>query len=363
MIQKIKNMFASSYTDEAARKNLLYSLLNMVLFLASGTMTVVNIFTDERVLMLATLIYSVICLFNLFLVRLSGMRQIMYYVFAAEAFVLFIFFIVSGIPNGFSVLWTLLVPSFVLAIFRSRMGSVFCITMLGVIIFFFWLPWGRSLLMYEYSETFMLRFPFVYICLFVIALYVENIRMGTWKRLKESESNSRSLYRHDALTGIYSRYAFYEELEKRFEENTAEHVAIAIFDIDDFKKVNDAYGHNTGDSVLKQITGIILDNICEHCIACRWGGEEFLVLMQCEHDPYKMAEGIRKIISTTAMHCEKSNVSVTVSVGIARASKVSKEQISAFINHADNAMYESKLTGKNKTTVIEFDDTHKRKNK
>ncbi len=354
MIKKIKDIFIGSYTDEEIRKQLLYSLLNLVLFFVALTMTIVNILTAEFFLMSATLIYSVLCLLNFVLVHFNGTKKLMYVVFVIETMILLSFFIISGIPEGFSVLWVLLVPSFVMAIFRSRFGSVFCVVLLAVIIFFFWIPLGRAMLLYDYGDTFMLRFPFVYICTYLIALYVENIRMGTWRRLKESEKNYRKLYRHDALTGIYSRHAFFEELVNHFNENTGKDISLVIFDADDFKCINDKYGHNAGDVALKHITQIIISNICEHCIACRWGGEEFLVFMPCEHDPYEMAERIRKKIESDEIKYGDNVIRLTVSVGVATGRDISREQISDFINRADGAMYESKAKGKNRTTFIEF---------
>ncbi len=354
MLKKIKEVFQHSYTDDTVRKQLMFSLLNAVLCIVAFVMTVVNIITGELVLMVVTLAYSLLCLFNLVMGYFRGAGNLIYITFTVETMIMIAFFIVSGIPNGFSVLWVLIIPSFVLAIFRSRVGSIFCILTLLMIIFFFWFPLGRSFLMYEYSETFMLRFPFVYIALFLIALYIETIRMGTWKKLRESEINYRRLYRHDALTGIYSRHAFYDELGQVLGENTNDHVSLVILDIDDFKRINDRYGHNAGDEVLRSVTRIILDNICQHCVACRWGGEEFLVLMQCGHDAYEMAERIRKTIEDTEIVYGEYRIKITVSVGVSTAKYVSEDQISDFINKADGAMYASKEKGKNLTTVNNF---------
>ncbi len=352
LFKRIKAVFQDGFTDEGVRRRLMFDLLNIVLGTVSLVMTAVNIFTHETVLMIATAIFSVLCFANFGLVRIKPLRAVVYGLFTVESLGLLSFFIVTGIPEGFSVLWILLVPSFTVAIFRARFGGIFSGLAFLLVIFFFWIPFGRELLLYDYSETFMLRFPFVYICLFLIALYIEFVRMGTWRRLRESETRYRYLSRHDALTGIYSRHAFHQELDRIFATPSDEPAAIVIFDIDDFKKINDTHGHNGGDVVLKQMADIVITNLCEHSIACRWGGEEFLVLMRCRHDPQAFAETVRRAVEASPVEYDGRTIHYTVSAGISDTGRMSRDQLVEFINHADRAMYLSKSAGKNRTTVV-----------
>ena len=83
-------------------------------------------------------------------------------------------------------------------------------------IFFFWTPLGRSVLMYEYTKEFMLRFPFVYVAFYIITLFIETSRSETRKQLASLEKKYEYLYRHDELTGILNRYGFYEALNASF---------------------------------------------------------------------------------------------------------------------------------------------------
>ncbi len=355
MLERIRQTFEMGFIDDAHRKELLFKLLNIALGLVSLCMTVVNYFTNETVLMYVTLVFAAICLVNFLLMKFSKVPQaIMIFLFLLDIMIIFTHFIVTGTPQGFSVLWTLMVPACALAIFGIHDGTVFCGVVFTDIIFLFWLPYGRSLLQWEYSDTFMLRFPIVYVCMFLIALYIEWNRVGTFKRLRKSEMSARYLSRHDALTGLYNRYAFREELEKIFREPKNERMAILLLDIDDFKQINDCYGHNMGDEVLRTVAHLILENTCEHCLSCRWGGEEFLSLMQCTHDPREVGERIRKAVETHPVTYEGQTVSFTISVGVATAYGVQKDQIVQFISQADKAMYVSKTTGKNKTSIRSF---------
>ncbi len=356
MLEKIRQAFQMGFIDDEHRKALLFKLLNIALGIVSLGMSVVNYFTSETTLMYVTLLFAAICFLNFVLLRFTRVPQaIMIFLFLLDIMILFTHFIVSGTPQGFSVLWSLMVPACALSIFGMRDGAVFCAVVFTDIAFLFWLPYGQSLLQWQYSETFMLRFPFVYICMFLIALYIEWLRVGTFKRLRKIEQKTRYLSLHDALTGLYNRHAFREELERIFDRSSGEQMAILMLDIDDFKTINDSYGHNMGDEVLRTAARLITENTCEHCISCRWGGEEFLVLMQCRHNPWEVGEKIRKAVEGYLLTYEGQSISFTVSVGVATAYAVGMSQISQFISTADKAMYASKSMGKNRTTVRAWD--------
>lgn len=119
-----------------------------------------------------------------------------------------------------------------------------------VLLFFFWTPMGRGLLMYSYTESFMLRFPLLYIAFWCIGLLFEVIREATQKELENARNRFERLYRQDALTGLYNRYGFNEELDKLL-ESRKDSLAFAIVDLDHFKNINDTYGHSQGDIVLR----------------------------------------------------------------------------------------------------------------
>lgn len=355
MLEKITQSIQSSYTDDERRRIVVFELLNLLLTGVSLTMTVVNFHTMEYELMMVTGIFSVLCFLNFFLCITKKIKTSrLFTASTVEIVTLLVYFVMGGVPQGFSAMWTLLVPSIGMFIYGKKVGLRLNILVFLMVIFFFWTPLGRSWLFYEYHETFILRFPFVYICLFCASFYIENIRLGAYRQMQEMRENAVYLYRHDALTELYTRYAFSEELQDIFAEASNEKTSVVIFDVDDFKVINDRYGHNAGDTVLRVIAKTIRENICEHCIACRWGGEEFLVLMRCGHDPYTMAETIRKLSQDTVIVHEDLRLQVTLSVGVATAQSLSRDRLSDFINCADKAMYVSKAEGKNRTTIGTF---------
>jgi len=156
----------------------------------------------------------------------------------------------------------------------------------------------------------------------------------------------------DHLTKVHNRRSIERVLSK--ELNRAKRynkpLSVIILDLDDFKKVNDVYGHNAGDKVLKNTAKIISDMIRESDYLGRWGGEEFL-LIATETPIDKaliLAEQIRKSINTYDF-LEPSNV--TCSIGVACMSN--GETATEFVAKADNALYQAKNSGKNRVIVYE----------
>jgi len=162
---------------------------------------------------------------------------------------------------------------------------------------------------------------------------------------------------HDFLTGLLSRMEIFEKGEKIFKEHARERkkLSVIMIDIDDFKLINDKYGHSYGDSVLKMVGGIIKNNVKDHGIAGRYGGEEFLVILQdiSERKVYAICENIRASIERANIYYgEKSKLKVTSSLGIFMCSGKEKN-IDQCINFADEALYIAKAEGKNKLVKYE----------
>lgn len=355
---KIKNIMDGMHEairDDIMRKELMFEWLNILLALVSFFMTVVNIFTKEYTLMLSTLVFSVVCIGNIVLTkRKKRIKNIIYMIFVAETTALLAFFLISGIPNGFSALWACLVPSFSLLIFGKKSGTRYSIIIFLMLLFFFWLPFGRELLWYDYTDEFMLRFPFFFAACYMLALFVEVIRAQTQKQLLKSEQKYYYLYRHDALTGLYNRYGFNTVLDEDYKNPRPGKVAMMIFDIDDFKHINDYYGHNNGDIVLQGIAEIIQKSFCSQTHFCRWGGEEFTVYLHCDHDYVEAAERLRRHVEEAEFKSGELIMKVTVSIGLCIAGSMENTNIATLVNKADQCLYIAKDRGKNCVVSIEI---------
>ena len=158
---------------------------------------------------------------------------------------------------------------------------------------------------------------------------------------------------YDKMTKLKNRFGFYSDCEtkyKRFlsDPNNDMPMSIIICDIDFFKKVNDTYGHNGGDEVLKHVARILKSEICECDSAYRWGGEEFIIILKNAKlsKAVSKAEDIRIKIMNCICHFEEKEINVTMSFGCVEIDPtISVEEN---IKMADTHLYHAKETGRNR---------------
>lgn len=163
-----------------------------------------------------------------------------------------------------------------------------------------------------------------------------------------------SLAKHDQLTGIFNRRHFEEILDNELARAIRYRgdLSVGMVDIDDFKKINDTYGHPAGDRVLKTIAQAMQNGVRRTDIVARYGGEEFVMILP--HTPaegaFEVAEKLRHKIEETEIKIGQTLLHVTISIGI--ASNVGKApQREKLMANADAALYDAKHAGKNRTLV------------
>ena len=164
--------------------------------------------------------------------------------------------------------------------------------------------------------------------------------------INENRKNFKRLAVTDALTGIYNRLGFDDQVEQYMRQNPQKHCVVAMLDIDDFKLVNDMYGHATGDAVLKKLAESMKQYFSKDAILGRNGGDEFIIFMpDCtvvEVNPFlkKFTEETRKF------YCKGEERAFTISLGFAEY-PVFADDRSQLMRCADKALYEVKMRGKN----------------
>jgi len=168
--------------------------------------------------------------------------------------------------------------------------------------------------------------------------------------IRSSELKIRSEAYLDELTKLYNRRKMREIIGNFHEEavKTGTHYCIAMFDIDNFKKINDSYGHAAGDYVLTTISKILIENCSDTAKVCRWGGEEFLFIEQYKTDNFECIdriESIRKSIEKYPFIYEKYSFNLTVTAGVSTFS--GDATIAKIIAKADENLYLGKNNGKN----------------
>ena len=153
--------------------------------------------------------------------------------------------------------------------------------------------------------------------------------------------------RTDELTAISNRYGLYDYYDQLKDRSTK---VLAFFDIDDFKIVNDTYGHVAGDVVLKKVIEIA-EEVLPDAFICRYGGEEFVIVLDEKGDTsvFDRLEDFRKTVANTAVEFEGVRITPTITIGATKYEE--KLTLMQWVERADQKMYSGKKTGKNKTVI------------
>jgi diguanylate cyclase (GGDEF)-like protein len=179
--------------------------------------------------------------------------------------------------------------------------------------------------------------------------------------LQKEIENLKTLAFKDELTGLYNRHGFKDSAGKFIAEiiGGKEHkekrksiiisnFSLVIFDLDNFKKLNDTYGHPAGDRALQFFSKIVMKNIRDIDSAARWGGEEIILGLvgATEEDAFQIADRIREKTAETGFNFKGKKIQFTVSGGLASFDKA--KNFEEIFSLADKALYQAKEGGKNK---------------
>jgi two-component system cell cycle response regulator len=171
--------------------------------------------------------------------------------------------------------------------------------------------------------------------------------------VKKAQAKMAEMSTVDELTKLHNRRYFIEALEGEFERASRYEIEMALImvDLDHFKKINDTYGHPSGDMVLSKIGGILKKHVRRNDIACRYGGEEFAVILSnvSRENIYAAYDRFREMVSEHLFEYESNQFHITVSIGIAFSNNA--ESANDLLSQADQALYQAKDTGRNKTVT------------
>ena len=196
-------------------------------------------------------------------------------------------------------------------------------------------------------------FVMVFSMIFYSTIYIYSSEMEKTSLEKENEQLSADA-REDALTNLLNRRGFLPLIEACMRDDRAySHFCIAFCDIDNFKRINDSYGHDCGDEVLRHITKLIKREM-PGCSICRWGGEEIIILMR-DYDMtvarVKM-EYLRRCVESNPTAFFNKRINATITIGLEESNDSYKDP-EEIIRVADERMYYGKQHGKN---ILIFED-------
>ncbi|MFZ5969280.1 MAG: GGDEF domain-containing protein [Bacillota bacterium] len=193
-----------------------------------------------------------------------------------------------------------------------------------------------------------------------LEIYIEYM----YKELKEKNFQLGEMASKDFLTGLYNHKTFYIYYREQLHQSTLHQTpfSLALLDIDNFKKVNDTYGHLAGDKILKGVSALIQDSIRKTDIAARYGGEEFAIIFPntSPKDGEEICERIRKVIENHDFDIDTQTIRITISGGLAGGTFTAPNcKQNKFLEFVDQLLYKAKSHGKNQIQsnhqIVEID--------
>ncbi len=235
--------------------------------------------------------------------------------------------------------------------FSQKMGHndvpalKFCILdIIAYICSFLWFNWFEEI--YNISSTLQryTQLLSAFVIFFIVIAFMWILTQFTVT--VEEAMNKKAQF--DELTQLPNRYYLMAHFKQLMTKDNGQDNYLAIMDIDDFKKVNDTYGHNCGDYVLKEIACLIT-KYSKGGFVCRWGGEEFIILGSVEIDmknQCRILNDIRKFVGNHDFEYEEYKFNITITMGVATYEQ--GQSVEDWVNVADKKLYAGKYSGKNK---------------
>lgn len=161
---------------------------------------------------------------------------------------------------------------------------------------------------------------------------------------------------HDALTDLLNRYAGFMYIEQTLAQKDADSYALMIIDIDNFKAINDTFGHSMGDAVIKELANAMRNFFSREAILIRYGGDEFLILAKVAQDEQALHSFMQRLVASMSDDVAKRypEVLLTISVGVALVQHGLALQ--TLFNRADDALYHAKRKGKNTYNIYQAEE-------
>lgn len=174
------------------------------------------------------------------------------------------------------------------------------------------------------------------------------VRINSNLEIIELFEDMKNKVNKDYMTGLYNRRYFFEYGKEIYEKNKKDNkpLALSIIDIDNFKNINDSYGHDVGDLAIKEVSKVLNKNIISNTLISRLGGEEFCILFynRSKEEVVKLLEVIRKSFENNFIEINKTKINYTVSIG---CSFEYGKDIDEMVQFADKGLYDAKKLGRN----------------
>jgi len=336
--------------------SLIISLLNIVINALIGFSLIINL----KWIVMALISFSVLKLtqknlFELFYLKLS------YYLFLIFLFLPFAWF-QSGGSNNNSLSYIFLILISITFLFnKTELRNNLVFSLISVFMFIFTLEYFFPELLLKHSEQsqfydkliqtpVILAASYLLLLQFANAYSQEKSKLGlSTKKLQLANKKLKELANRDPLTKKFNRRAFDQEIRDIINKKLhhKNEITLILFDIDNFKEINDSYGHDIGDQVLIKLADELETTMPQSTLISRWGGDEFAVV--CYHDQRAAQKYLDEYYQNVEELSRTMDIPITVSAGLSRLKK--DDQLQKLFKRVDDILYQSKEDGKDRYTV------------
>ena len=344
----IRSGFTDYNNTEEVRKGYLINMFTFValfFLLPLGINALLESFYPTA---FALLFVSTILIINHIYLKLTHNQILASYVISTLFFFLMTYLIYTGGIYNTGVLWIYSLPLIIMFLLGFKVGLFYILLfiILNCIILFSPI---EGLLQASYTFEYKVRIILALLVITFLASVYEYLREVSFETMSEMSKQLEEVSNQDYLTKVYNRRGIHHSLEhacKMYKQDN-KNFSLMICDIDHFKNINDTFGHNMGDTVLKRVADEIKSVLREKDVIARWGGEEFLILLPglTIEDAHDIGERIRKSIENIVFSFDDKLISITVSIGLSQKQK--EKNIEHIISQADQHMYEAKSKGRN----------------
>ncbi|WP_293749185.1 GGDEF domain-containing protein [uncultured Paraglaciecola sp.] len=316
----------------------------------------VSAFIRQDRLLGAVLIIACLLFFSSHLIlrskRITNPYKFSSNIVTSSLMLLMVYLVYTGGVNGTGPLWIYIVPPVALFFGGMRKGTRnigLFVLVISVLMFYPNDEWlGTS---YTYAFKSRLIYSFLTVsCLFA---FYEYVRQTSFYRIQEMSRKFEKQAMRDPLSGLLNRRGMQEKLQQEFDRSQRykNNLTVMMCDIDHFKIVNDQYGHDKGDEIIKGLGDIFKSGLRKQDSLARWGGEEYLFLLPETNGSQAMllAEKLRSKIEETQYNQDNKTFSVTVSIGLHQIA--SSDTINQAITKADTNLFKAKEQGRNRCII------------
>ena len=344
-MNRLVKRFVHDTVSAEDKEEFRFSWIFAILIVVSLTLSTIDYFTGYIPIFWITACFALLCTLDYVLCKLSRTGVILSaWLFAFELLGVFTLFIYTGMPEGSSVCWLCILPACGLFLYKRKYALMLIGAMFLILIFFFWTPFGADLLKYHYTFSMRIRFPLVYATFFIVSFLLESIRTHIYHELERTRYEYDRLYYHDEVTGLINRRGFDELITKYQADENVDRLTLMVIDIDQFKTINDTYGHIKGDAILKEFGELLSKDIS--CPIARWGGKQFSVICTDNSMNEKEVTKILRHIEDHVFDKKDKKIRLTASIGVAYADR--DVDLLTLFRHADRCLSDAQSMGRNK---------------